>query len=181
MTRAEALALVEKHVSEINLRKHMWAAGAVMRALAEKLTENTDVYELTGILHDLDYNTTSGDPARHALVTAEMLADKGVPPEIIHAIKAHNNKAPIENKLDLTMYATDPVTGFLTACALIRQDKKLSGVDVAFGIKRWKEKRFAAGANREAMARCEELGLTREEFLGIALKAMQGISGELGL
>jgi len=152
-----------------------------MRALAEKLTENTDVYELTGILHDLDYNTTSGDPARHALVTAEMLADKGVPPEIIHAIKAHNNKAPIENKLDLTMYATDPVTGFLTACALIRQDKKLSGVDVAFGIKRWKEKRFAAGANREAMARCEELGLTREEFLGIALKAMQGISGELGL
>ena len=181
MNRAEALALVEKHVSEINLRRHMLATGVVMRALAERLSEDADIYEITGLLHDLDYSATVGDPSKHALVTAEMLAYKDLQPEVIHAIKAHNNKVPIESKLDLAMYATDPVTGFLTACALIRQDKRLSGVDVAFGIKRWKEKRFAAGANREAMARCEGLGLTREEFLSISLKAMQGISGELGL
>jgi putative nucleotidyltransferase with HDIG domain len=175
------MGLIEKHVSELNLRRHMWAAGAVMKALAERLSENAEMYELTGLLHDLDYAETVADPGRHALVTAELLAGTDVPAEVIHAIKAHNDKAPVESRMDIAMYATDPVTGFLVACALIRPEKKLAAVDVPFALKRWKEKRFAAGANREAMARCEGLGLSREEFLGIALKAMQDISGELGL
>jgi len=181
MTKEEALALVEKHVTELNLRRHMWAAGAVMRALGEEMGEDCGIYELTGILHDLDYNSTADKPEQHALLTAQMLSGTDVPEEVVHAILAHNDKAPVESRLDAALYATDPVTGFLVACALIRPEKKLCAVDVDFAMKRWKEKRFAAGASREAMARCEEIGMSREKFMGAALKAMQDMAGELGL
>jgi predicted hydrolase (HD superfamily) len=79
------------------------------------------------------------------------------------------------------MYAADPTTGFIVAAALVRPDKSLAGVEVRSLLKRWKEKAFARGACREQMATCEELGLSREEFLGLALFAMQARAAEVGL
>jgi predicted hydrolase (HD superfamily) len=83
--------------------------------------------------------------------------------------------------MDRALYASDPITGLIVAAALMHPDRKLAGIDVDFVMRRFRENRFAAGASREQIAACSELGLSVEEFVGIALSSMQGISDELGL
>ena len=183
MDRAEALALVREHVPQDNLVKHCIATEAIMGALADHLglsEEDRARWETAGLLHDLDYADTAEDFERHGLVTADMLGDS-VDQEVVHAILAHANKAPRESQIDKALYAADPVTGFVVAAALVRPEKKLEAVTVKSLKKRWKEKAFARGANREQMASSEELGLEREEFLRISLEAMQARADELGL
>jgi len=181
MEREEALRLVKEKIFTKNLIKHVLAVEAVMRSLARHLGEDQEKWGLVGLLHDLDYEQTLKDPDRHSLVTEEILKEYDVPADIIHAIKCHNNKAPRESLLDKAIYAADPVTGFIVAAALMHPSKKLKGVDVPFLMRRFKEKRFAAGASREQIKTCEELGLSLEEFLELCLQAMQGIDKELGL
>lgn len=181
MQRDDALKLMEQHVATANLRKHMLACAVTLEALADRLGQDRELYYLTGLLHDLDYDLTKDDPGKHGLETAAMLEPYDLPGEMLHAIKAHADKAPVESTLDICLYAADPVTGFIVACALIRPDKSLASVDLEFMLKRWKEKRFAAGADREQMDAATRTGLTREEFLTISLKAMQAAAGELGL
>jgi len=180
MEREEALNLIKKKVSNKNLIKHMMAAEAVMRRLAKHFGEDEKKWALTGLLHDLDYDETHDKPEVHALKTAEMLQGK-VDEEIIHAIKAHADKAERKSLMDKALYAVDPTTGFLVACALMAPGKKISSVDTGFALRRFKEKSFARGASREQMRTCEDLGLTLEEFFGLSLEAMNEISSELGL
>lgn len=181
MDREAGLALVRERVKTANLLKHMLACEAVMRALARRLGEDEERWGLAGLVHDVDYDETANDPARHAEVGARILEEAGAPADVVHAVRAHNDKVPRESAMDRALWCTDPVTGFLVACALVRKEKALAAVDVPFALKRMKEKRFAAGASREAMAGCAELDLSLEEFLGLALGAMQAISSELGL
>jgi putative nucleotidyltransferase with HDIG domain len=179
----EARTLVEARIPNRNLVNHCVAAEAIMTALAEHLglsAEDVARFALAGLLHDLDYAETGEDPARHGLVTAEMLAGK-VDDEVVHAILSHAEKAPRESVMDKALYAADPTTGFIVAAALVRPDKSLAAVEVRSLLKRWKEKAFARGASREQMATCEDLGISREEFLGISLAAMQARAAELGL
>ncbi len=180
MKREEAKELIEKNVSNKNLIKHMLAAEAVMRRLANYFGEDEEKWALAGLLHDLDYDETYDKPDVHALKTAEMLEGK-VDEDIIHAIKAHAGKAERVSLMDKALYAADPTTGFLVACALMAPGKKLSSVDTGFALRRFKEKSFARGASREQMKSCEDLGLALEEFLTLSLEAMRGISEELGL
>jgi putative nucleotidyltransferase with HDIG domain len=179
MTREEAWELVCEKVQNKNLRKHMLATEAVLRSLAERMHENADLWALTGLIHDLDVEQTNAE--NHTLVTAQMLEQKGVAPEMIHAIKSHNQKVPVETKLDRALFATDSLTGLIVACALIHPDKKLKSIDTKFVLNRFGEKRFASGARREDIQTCSELGLTLEEFTELALTAMQKIDKELGL
>jgi len=181
MTRNDALSLVKEKVKNKNLRKHMLATEACMRALAARLGGNEEEWALAGLLHDLDYDETVNDFARHGYATCEYLQDKGVSSDILSAIMAHTGHTPVGNQMDLALYAVDPLTGFLVAAALMHPTKKITNVDVAFAENRFKEKRFAAGANRDQIKRCEELGLSLQEFIEICLKAMQGIAPELGL
>jgi len=181
MPRAQALALLEERMKNKNLKKHMLAAEAVLRALARRLAEDEELWASTGLLHDLDYDETAQDFARHALVSAEMLAGCGCPDEMIHAVKAHAEKAPIESRLDQALHCADPVTGFLVSCALIRPDKKLAVVDVQFIKNRMGEKGFSRAVNRDQIRECEKLGIPLDEFLQLALDAMKSISAELGL
>ena len=181
MTRAEALALVEERVKNKNLRKHMLAAEAVLRALAKRLGENEELWAATGLLHDIDHEETAQDFARHGNVSAEALAARGCPEEMVHAVKAHAEKAPIQSRLDQAMHCADPVTGFLVSCALIRPEKKLAIVDVAFVKNRMAEKGFSRAVNRDQIRECEKLGIPLDEFLQIALDALKSISAELGL
>jgi len=181
MDRDQARQLMESKLTNQNLRKHVLAVAAVMRALAERFGGDPDRWEVAGLLHDLDYEVTAKEPERHGLVSAEWLAELGVDDEIIGAVKAHADQAPRESDLNKAVYCADPVTGFIVACALIRPEKKLGPVEVDFAVKRMKEKRFAAGASRERIRACEELGLSVEEFMGIALAAMKDIHAELGL
>lgn len=181
MNRDEALELVKKLVPQENLVKHMLAAEAVMKALARRLGEDEEKWGLAGLLHDLDYAETYNKPEIHALKTAEILEGYKIDPEIIKAIKAHNHKAEMDTLMAKALYVTDPLTGFIVACALMTPEKRLSAVDVGFAMRRFKEKSFARGANREQMKMCEEIGLSLEEFMEEGIKAMQEISEELGL
>ncbi len=181
MTRDEAIELVDENVKTKNLRKHMYAAEACMSALAERLGGDADEWALAGLLHDLDYDRTVDDFPKHGFVTEEMLEGLDVSPEVLNAVKAHAEHAPISSDMDMALYAVDPLTGLIVAAALMHPTKKLANVDVRFVMNRFKEKRFAAGANRDQIRKCEELGLPLEEFVGICLSGMQGISRQLGL
>lgn len=183
MQRDEALELVKKHVGNSNLVKHMLATEAVMRALARRLGGDEEIWGLAGLLHDVDYEITKDDPARHALVGSQMLAEQGVDPAIVYAVKAHNEAlgAPRNSLMDKALYAGEALTGLITAAALIRPEKKLAAVTTASVLKRFGEKAFARGANREIIASCVEFGIDLPEFVEIGLGAMQSISDELGL
>ncbi len=183
MDRESGLALLKKQIKNKNLIKHMLATEAVMSSLAEKFDQDRELWALTGLLHDLDYDQTADQPEKHGLLGAQMLEEAGLSPELVQAVKAHNPALGEERKtlLDKALYAVDPVTGLLVAAALVHPEKKLAAIDVEFVLKRFKEKSFARGASREQIESCRELGLSLEEFLTISLAAMQGIGRELGL
>ena len=181
MNREEALKLVKENVSNKNLRKHMLATEVVMKHLAKHFGEDETLWSLTGLLHDLDYDQTVNDFPRHGLNTAEMLAGTDVPEEAVYAIKSHPGHFPRRSLLDKALYAVDPITGLVVAAALMHPSKKLKNLDVDFIKRRFKEKRFAAGADRDQIKSCEEFGLSLDDFIALSLEAMQEIDEDLGL
>jgi len=181
ISREKALNLVKEHIKTKNLVKHVLATEAVMRGLAKRLGEDEELWGIAGLLHDLDYDYTKDEPEKHGHVTLELLKDEDVPQEVKDAILAHCGKKERVTKLEKAIYAADPTTGFIVAAALINPQKKLAPLDVPFLLRRFKEKAFARGANRDQIKTCEELGLSLEEFLQIALDSMKEISEELGL
>ena len=183
MTREDALESVKANVENENLIKHMLATEAIMRALAVKLDEDVEEWGITGLLHDIDVELTDGDMNAHSKLGADLARELGANEKIAHAILAHNEAhgIPFETKLDKALFCADPLTGLITAGALVRPDKKLGGVEVKSIKKRFKEKSFAAGANREQIATCSELGLELNEFLELGLEAMKKIAPALGL
>lgn len=181
ISREEAYRLVVEKIGVNNLLKHILSVEAGMRQLAEHLGEDVDFWGLTGLLHDLDYNETKDDGPRHTYLTAEWLEKYSPPMEMMHAIHAHPGHVTCESRLDWGLFCVDPSTGFLVACALMHPDKKLSSVDTEFMLRRFSEKRFAAGASRENMQACTNLGLELPEFLMIVRDGMIKISDVLGL
>jgi len=183
MNRTEALKAVKDSVQNQNLIKHMLATEAIMRALARHLGEDEEEWGLAGLLHDIDIDLLAGDMTDHSKLSAEMVQKMGASPAVVHAVLCHNEAHGVacESRMDKALYCADPLTGLITAAALIRPEKKLAAVEARSVAKRFKEKSFAAGASREQIATCSTLGLTLEEFIALGLEAMQGISGELGL
>lgn len=183
MTRDQAYELLQKHLKTKNLIKHSLAVEAVMRCLARHFGEDEEKWGLAGLLHDIDYDRTKDDPARHSLEGAELLAELGLPQDVVYAVKVHNEAhgLPRVTLMDKALYSTDPLTGLIVAAALIKPEKKLSAIDVEFLLKKFGEKSFARGANREIIASCNEMGLELEQFLALGVEAMQGIAGEMGL
>ena len=183
MTRKEALNSVRANVENENLIKHMLATEAIMRALARRFGEDEEEWGLTGLLHDIDMELSEGDMATHSKLGADLVREMGASEAIAHAILCHNGAhgIPLETKLDKALFCTDPLTGLIIATALVRPDKKLSGVEAKSLRKKFKEKSFAAGANREQIAQCTELGIELDEFLQLGLEAMQGVTTDLGL
>ncbi|MCX7709890.1 MAG: HDIG domain-containing protein [Clostridia bacterium] len=183
MERAQAFVELTGRLTNKNLIKHSLAVEAIMRDLAAYFKENEDKWGLAGLLHDIDYDKTASDPAKHSIIGADILETLGINDEIVYAVKAHNDYHGIERKrkIDKALFCADPVSGLITAAALILPSKKLEEVTVEFIMKRFNEKGFARGANREHIAKCDELGLSLEEFLEISLRAMKRISDDLGL
>lgn len=181
MNRDEAWSLVQSRIENRNLRKHMLAAEACLAALARRLGGDERTWGLAGLVHDIDYQETSDDPARHGLLAGELLTSADVAPEVAHAVMAHADNAPRESLLDRALYATDPLTGLIVSAALMHPDKRLASLDVPFVLRRFGEKKFSANVSRDQIRTCADLGLTLEEFVGICLGAMQAIAPELGL
>ncbi len=182
MEREEALKLIDSFIKNENLKKHSLAVEACMRKLANYLNEDEEKWGLCGLLHDLDYEETSKDPERHGIRTIEILKERNFnKEEILNGILAHCEKKNPENNLEKAIYAIDPLTGLIIASCLMHPDKKLRSLDVGFVLRRFKEKKFAAGANREQIKKCEEIGLNLEKFIELCLSAMQEIAESLGL
>ena len=169
MTRGEALELLQSHLKNRNLVKHCLSVEACMKALAVRLG------------HDMDYELTEKSPEAHTMETARILEEKGFDPAVIHAVRAHAGKVPCESPMDWAIFSVDPLTGLIIAAALMHPEKKLARIDLDFVKRRYKEKSFARGARREEIEQCVHLGLSLDEFISIALAAMQGIAPDLGL
>ncbi|MBD3179416.1 MAG: HDIG domain-containing protein [Candidatus Latescibacteria bacterium] len=181
MSREEALELVEEHLSNRNLIKHVLAVEAIMRALARKFDGDEKAWGMAGLLHDLDYERTGDTPEKHGYITVEILEDSDLSEEIKHAILAHAGHVERNSLMDKAIYCSDPVTGLIVASALMHPTKSLSGMDTDFVQRRFKEKRFAAGADRDAISSCGDLGMELQDFIELSLNAMNGISRQLGL
>ena len=183
MTREEALDSVRANVENENMVKHMLATEAIMRALARRLDEDEHEWGLTGLLHDIDVELTENDMSTHSKLGADLARELGASEKMAHAILCHNENhgVPRETMLDKALYCVDPLTGLIIASALVRPDKKLAGLEEKSVQKRFKEKGFAAGANREQIAMCSELGLELDEFIELGLEAMKGIARSLSL
>ena len=181
MNRKEAYDLVARTVGNKNLVKHMLAAEACMRRIARARSQDEDLWGMAGLLHDLDYDRTADDFPRHGFTTAEMLVPLGVDDRILDAIKAHPGHIDRTTDLAKALYAVDPLTGLIVAATLMHPTKKIQNVDAEFVLRRFREKRFAAGANRDQIETCSELGLGLEPFIALCLEAMQAIAADLGL
>ena len=162
--------------------KHMLATEAIMRALARKLGENEEEWGITGLIHDIDMELVQGDMSSHSRLSADIAHELGASEPMVHAILSHNegHGVPRETKLDKALFCADPLSGLITAAALVRPDK-LSGLSAKSVAKRFREKSFAAGVNREQVAQCREIGLELEEFISLGIEAMKGIAPELEL
>ena len=184
MTRDEAEALLRRYVKNERLLDHSFAAEAVLRALARRLGRDEEKWGLAGLLHDIDIEVVGGDLTRHGLEAVRILTEAGIDPEIIDAVKMHNEAAcgtARHAEFQYALAAGETVTGLIVATALVYPDKKIASVKVKSITKRMKERAFAASVNRETIRECEKIGLPLDEFVGIALAAMQGIADRLGL
>ena len=183
MTRDEAYQILTKYLTNKNLINHCLACEATMRALAPRFDGDENVWGITGLLHDADYEMAKDTPEKHGLLLFEK--EPNIPEPIAHAIKSHNygyTKVMPESKLDWAITCCDQLTGLIVAAALVRPERKLASVTTESVLKRMNEKSFAKGAKREPILLCEEkLGIPLKEFVEITLKAMQGISDQVGL
>ncbi len=185
--RDEALSLLHEWVESESLRRHMYAVEAALRSYARHYGEDEDLWGITGLLHDMDYerfadmdDTENGHP-RTALRYFEK---NGYPPELLQAVRAHAPFLgyPRESLLDKALLACDELTGLIQACAYVRPDRDIRSVKLKSVKKKWKDKAFTAAINRaENLKYIEELGEPFEEHLTRVLEAMQSIAKELGV
>jgi putative nucleotidyltransferase with HDIG domain len=184
MNRTEAWNIVTEFVQAVNLRNHMLAVEAAMRAYAEKYGEDVDTWGIIGLLHDFDWEI---HPTldEHPQAGAPILRERGVPEDIIHSILTHADHVglPREALREKCLYAVDELTGLITAVTLVRPSKDIHEVEVSAVKKKWKEKSFAAGANRNDIETgCAALGIDLwTEHVPLVLSAMQGIAEDLAL
>ena len=183
MDRNEAISMMKRHVKKDFLIKHMLATEAIMRALARELGKDEELWGMTGLVHDVDFEECKSDWSDHGIISQDLLKGK-LPEEGLRAILAHNyEKTGVqpETELDWALLAADAITGLIVAAALVKPDKKLASVTVDSVKNAFKKKGFAAGSNREHIMKCGEFGLEPAKFFEISLKAMQAISDDLGL
>ena len=182
--REDAYRLMTEHVKNENLQKHMLSVEVAMRFYARKYGEDEELWAMTGLLHDCDYEEYP-DLREHTQVAAGWLRDGGYDERMISAILAHNdvNAAthPRDTLLSKALYACDEITGMITATALVRQ-KTLPGLPVSSVRKKMKTKGFAAGVNRQDLVKgAQELGVDLDEHIAFVIEAMSSIADQLGL
>ena len=183
LTRDEALTLIDAHVSKRNWVSHMIAVEAIMRGLAAYLGGDEEAWSLVGLLHDIDFGETEKTPERHGL-EAEKILEGRMPENVIRAIKAHNPEytgITPESRMEKSLIAADAVSGLVIASALVMPSKRMEEVTVKTLEKKFHQKDFAKGADRDRIRVHEELGIPREKFFEIALDSLKKVSKTLGL
>ncbi len=183
MTHDEAYAIVQEYVKNENLIRHMLSVEAAMRFYAEKYSEDVDMWGMSGLLHDFDWEIHP-TLEQHPQDGIPILRERGVPEEIVRAIQSHadHTGVPRQTLMEKALYACDEITGLIVAVALVRPSKSLHDLKVKSVKKKWKDRSFAAGANREEISgAAEEFGVPLWEHVDNVIQAMLGIAPQLGL
>ncbi|MBI2411061.1 MAG: lysine--tRNA ligase [Candidatus Kerfeldbacteria bacterium] len=175
ISREHARMWLFQEVKDENLRRHMLATEALMKALARHFgAASPESWGIAGLLHDIDWEKTSMD--QHGLVGAEMAKEKNIHPLIVDAIREHNYHHKLEPKtlLSKAMMCLEQLTGLISAATFVQPDKNVHSVKLSSVKKKFKDKGFAKGVDRTMIAKCEELlGLSLDQSIEICLKAMQ--------
>ena len=183
MTHDEAYAIVQEYVKNENLIRHMLSVEAAMRFYAEKYGEDVEMWGMSGLLHDFDWEIHP-TLEQHPQDGIPILRECGVPEEIVRAIQSHadHTGVPRQTLMEKALYACDEITGLIVAVALVRPSKSLHDLKVKSVKKKWKDRSFAAGANREEISgAAEEFGVPLWEHVDNVIQAMLGIAPQLGL
>ena len=182
-SRESAWGLLCEYTRSENLRKHMLAVEACMRAYAKKFGEDEHEYSLAGLLHDFDYEKYP-TPQEHPFVGNKILEERGYPEEIRRAILSHADYSGVkrESNMEKALFACDELAGFITATALIKPNKSLAEVDAKSVRKRMKDKAFARSVSRDDIINgAADMGIDLDQHIAFCIDAMKGIAGELGL
>jgi putative nucleotidyltransferase with HDIG domain len=182
-SREEAWALVEEWVQSESLRKHLLGVEVAMRAYARKWDEDEELYAVTGLLHDLDYERYPDLGTGHPRKALELFEQQGYPRELIDAVAGHATFLGVarESRMAKTLYAVDELSGFIGACALVRPTG-IEGMAPKSVKKKLKQPSFAAGVNRDEVRQgAEELGVDFDEHVAFVIAAMEERADELGL
>ena len=181
-TRAEALDIVQEYVKNINLVRHMLAVEAAMQFYAEKFGEEVELWRVTGLLHDFDWEIHP-TLEEHPQAGTAILRERGVPEVVIHAILSHadHTGVPRETRMEKALAACDEITGLITAVALVRPSRSLDDLTASSVKKKWKDRAFAAGASREEIEHTTaEFGIELWQHVDNVIAAMRRIAPELG-
>jgi len=184
LPREQALELLYKYVKNERMIAHSLASEAVLRALAVRLGRDSEQWAQAGLLHDIDVEVTNADPLVHGPEGARWLAKLGVDDDVVDVIAMHNEIASGKERsteFQHALAAGETITGLITATTYVYPDRKVASVKPKSVVKRMKEKAFAASVKRENILECEKIGIPIDEFAAIAIEAMAGIAGEIGL
>ncbi len=186
LSRSEALELLGRYLKDERMLKHCFAVGAIMRALGRRLGEDEGLWELVGLLHDIDYDYVGRDMTRHGLGALEILRGL-LPLEALEAIASHNEhngfRPTTEGAVRLShaLRASDHLAGLAVATALVMPSRRLAEVRPETLARKFKSKDFARGVDRDRIREVERLGVSLEEFFRIGLEALAEVAAELGL
>ncbi|MFA4830718.1 MAG: amino acid--tRNA ligase-related protein, partial [Patescibacteria group bacterium] len=188
MSRDEAWKLVKKYNKKQANLNHYLESEAVMRKLAERLGKDIELWGMLGLLHDIDWEETEDDSVNHLTKAPEMLKQAGFDDNFINTVISHGygfECAGLQNKkrgsdVEYALACAETVTGLIYATALMRPDK-IAALEAKSVKKKFKDKSFSAKVDLEVIRECEKLGLELDEFLNLAIEAMRGIAGEIGL
>ncbi len=183
-SRQQNLALLDEYVSNVGLKRHMYAVEAAVVAYAKKFSADPELWGTAALLHDFDYERWP-NPPDHPLQGSRILRDKGYPEEVIYAILSHADyladQYPRKNLLDKTLYACDELCGFITACAMVRPER-LAGLTAKSVKKKLKQASFAAAINRDDINRgAADLGVDLDQHIEFCAAAMYEVADLLGL
>ena len=192
LNREECTQLLDKYITTEWLKLHMRESEIIIIGLAKELGEDVDKWGMAGLLHDLDFDYVGKDPKRHVVELDNILkmenleVGKDIPEDVYHAIKSHYEDHPDiqqkrESKMDFALAASENLSGFLVACALVQPDKKIKSVGVESVLKKLKKKDFAKAVNRQYIYDIDKAGIPLERFLEIALTEMNTVADEIGL
>jgi uncharacterized protein len=184
LDRSVAMNLLHGYVKNEKMIFHCLASEAVMRGLARKLGRSEDGWGLAGLLHDLDVEITNAEPTLHGTQTEHLLKEYDIDPEILDAIRMHNECSSGKERsteFQHALAAGETITGLIFATTYVYPEKKLALVKSKSVVKRMKEKMFAASVKRESILECEKIGIPIEDFAALAIASMLPIADDIGL
>lgn len=183
INRDEAFILLKKYLRDEDNIRHSLAVEAILRSLAKVLNRNEELWGLTGLLHNLDYEYTGTEPEKRGSLSAQLLDDL-LPERAVNAIRANNYRYTEyipTTSLDKSLIAADAVTGFIITTVKSMTSKKIAEVDLDILFDRFKDETFASRYNRNKIQLCEDIGLNLKHFLELCLDTLNKISDEINL